>query len=389
MNDKLMDTRFAPAERAPDEKLIEQRESLLSQPLFQTLLNALPDRIMILNPERQVLLANQAMLELLGLEGDPGILGLRPGEAMQCIHHADGPGGCGTSEYCRTCGAVRAVLTSQAEGGSQHECRLTIKQGDQETPLELLVWATRFPYEAHDLTIVAISDIGHEKRRRVLERIFFHDILNTAGSLRGFAELLKTEAGGPTGEIADHIYQAARILVNEIEAHRHLLAAENNELSAQWHRIMSLDFLQSMAVRYLGHEVARDRKVLVEAESCEVEFYSDPVLLGRVVGNLLKNAIEAVRPGEPVTLGCVAEDRSVEFRVHNPGHIPRDIQMQIFQRSFSTKGSGRGLGTYSAKLLATRYLYGRVSFDSTPERGTVFRARLLRYPPEASVTAEC
>jgi signal transduction histidine kinase len=50
--------------------------------------------------------------------------------------------------------------------------------------------------------------------------------------------------------------------------------------------------------------------------------------------------------------------------------------MRIFSRSFSTKGVGRGLGTYSIKLLTERYLGGRADFVSNREDGTVFRVRL-------------
>ncbi len=46
----------------------------------------------------------------------------------------------------------------------------------------------------------------------------------------------------------------------------------------------------------------------------------------------------------------------------------------MFQRSFTTKGEGRGLGTYSMKLLSERYLNGRVEFTSSPEHGTTFTA---------------
>ncbi|MBK8046925.1 MAG: hypothetical protein IPK16_07250 [Anaerolineales bacterium] len=61
-----------------------------------------------------------------------------------------------------------------------------------------------------------------------------------------------------------------------------------------------------------------------------------------------------------------------------PGLDSADIQLQVFQRSFSTKGNGRGLGTYSMKLLTERYLQGEVGFVSTPESGTTFFAR---FPP--------
>ena len=64
--------------------------------------------------------------------------------------------------------------------------------------------------------------------------------------------------------------------------------------------------------------------------------------------------------------------------------MPHVVQLQLFQRSFSTKGLGRGLGTYSMKLLSERYLGGRISFTSTEEAGTTFTAsypRQLRRAP--------
>jgi signal transduction histidine kinase len=99
---------------------------------------------------------------------------------------------------------------------------------------------------------------------------------------------------------------------------------------------------------------------------------TDRALLGRVIGNMLKNALEASRPGEAVTAGCERQVGQVRFWVHNSAVMPRSTQLQLFQRSFSTKGAGRGLGTYSIKLLGERYLGGRVVFSSVEGQGTTF-----------------
>lgn len=56
--------------------------------------------------------------------------------------------------------------------------------------------------------------------------------------------------------------------------------------------------------------------------------------------------------------------------------MPQSVKDQIFNRSFSTKGAGRGVGTYSIKLLGERYLSGKVSFTSTPDEGTTFSIKL-------------
>jgi signal transduction histidine kinase len=53
--------------------------------------------------------------------------------------------------------------------------------------------------------------------------------------------------------------------------------------------------------------------------------------------------------------------------------MPERVQLQVFQRSFTTKGgTGRGLGTHSMKLIGERYLKGKVSFASREPDGTTF-----------------
>jgi len=59
--------------------------------------------------------------------------------------------------------------------------------------------------------------------------------------------------------------------------------------------------------------------------------------------------------------------------------MPEPVRLQIFQKSFSTKGAGRGLGTYSMRLFSERYLKGAVTFRSTKSEGTRF---LARYPKQ-------
>ena len=108
------------------------------------------------------------------------------------------------------------------------------------------------------------------------------------------------------------------------------------------------------------------------------------MLLRRVLGNMLKNALEATPPGKAVSLSCSSDQGTVTFSVHNPKPMPRDVQLQIFQRSFSTKGSGRGIGTYSMKLFTERYLGGTVHFTVSEEEGTTFRVSLPRDGQTAS-----
>jgi sensor histidine kinase regulating citrate/malate metabolism len=77
-----------------------------------------------------------------------------------------------------------------------------------------------------------------------------------------------------------------------------------------------------------------------------------------------------------VKIGCTNDDNFVTIWVRNSAFIKREIQLQIFMRSFSTKGSNRGLGTYSMKLLGEKYLGGKVSFTTDEKDGTVFSVQI-------------
>ena len=119
-------------------------------------------------------------------------------------------------------------------------------------------------------------------------------------------------------------------------------------------------------------ELMSGKRIQVEVQS-NGRIETDPTLLGRVVGNLIKNALEASRAGGTVAIRAENLSSQTVISVHNFGVIPREVQLQLFQRSFSTKGGqGRGVGTYSVRLFTEQYLGGEVKFESTDEVGTSF-----------------
>ena len=172
------------------------------------------------------------------------------------------------------------------------------------------------------------------------------------------------------------IQGAADRLIEEVKSHRQLSAAERGEVEIDIDVAESLRLMQDVANSYSEHEVANQRTININSASDNVELATDVVLARRVLGNMVKNALEASSPGETVTLGCMDDEDFVVFSVHNSCYMPKKLQLQMFQRSFSTKGAGRGIGTYSIKLFGEKYLQGRVSFTSSEENGTTFYLRL-------------
>jgi signal transduction histidine kinase len=365
-------TEFAPAEREPIEIIHRQAGDFDALPLTPKLLNAVLNYVFILNQRRQIVFASQNVLQLVPGKDYANLLGVRPGEALNCLHSTEHASGCGTTKFCSECGAVKAILAGLAGYTDLQECRLTrIINGSLEAP-DLLVYASPFPHHQETYALFCVTDISHQKRRQALERIFFHDIVNAVGGLEGMLNLLKNEV--PAESLTDVLQaeSACQDLREQVLAQKDLASAEQNELVVSPVVLNATLLLNQVMDLFRKHPIAQNRRLVLAADSAPVALISDGTLLKRVLGNLVKNALEACGSGETVTLRCALAIDRVAFSVHNPNVIPPPIQLQIYHRSFSTKGHGRGLGTYSVKLLAERYLQGIVSFISTPERGTIF-----------------
>lgn len=328
---------------------------------------------MILNQERQIVFANDALLRALNIKSAKALFGLRLGEALHCAYAHESEGGCGTTDHCSTCGAVLAILAAQKGERTHEECSVMLESGDA---VELAVNAAPVTIEDEQFTIFAVIDISHEKRRRMLERTFFHDILNTSTLLSGYAGLMRDLPPQKEREAVGIVLSTVHRLIDEIQSQQNLLAAENHELEPDFKEVHALEFINRLVDAYRRHHLMRDISIVVDAPSIDQSFQSDPVLLTRVLGNMLKNALEASTKGETVTIGCAAHEGDVDLYVHNEAVMPREVRLQIFMRSFSTKGPERGIGTYSMKLFTERYLGGKVSFTSEEGKGTTFTVSL-------------
>ena len=150
------------------------------------------------------------------------------------------------------------------------------------------------------------------------------------------------------------------------------MAAEGNELPVRPITVHSRELLQQVLDNYAELAVPRRCQLQLHADAPDPTLHADITILSRVLGNMVKNAIEASSAGEVITASCRLADSTVTFSVHNPATIPQEVQLQLFKRSFSTKGAGRGLGTYSMLLLTEKYLKGRVWFTSADGEGTTF-----------------
>jgi signal transduction histidine kinase len=371
-------TSYAPAERELLSEVLRQKMSIEASEFLDRVMAKTPYMFLILNDKRQVIYSNHLLMNHLGFQDMSKMAGFRPGELFSCIHSNKEPGGCGTSDNCRYCGALNAVLNSRKKNDLViEEAIINMNINGKTLPANYRVSSKPFEWKGESFFIVTLEDISPEKRKEQLEKTFFHDIKNKAGTISGFLKLMQ-ENGNANGTFLEIAERGISELLDDITYQQKLVQAEAGNLVIQADPISVLNILGNTCEDY--REMAGKRGISIDQtfQQEDIVFRSDIVLLKRVLGNLMKNAIEASVSGDHITAGFTTGPNDVTFSIANPSVMPEKIRFQIFNRSFSTKGTGRGIGTYSIRLFTEDYLNGKVYFTSEEPEGTTFYVILPR-----------
>jgi signal transduction histidine kinase len=272
--------------------------------------------------------------------------------------------------------------------------------------------STPFQFDENFYYLVTLEDISHEIRKAELEQIFFHDMMNSIGGLHGVIDLLKRNEDVEPLYI-DILEASYNTMYDTIREQKQYSQAESGQLTVKKELLHTQDITIETTLPFKEKNTGKG-SVEIHTETVDLLFTSDSALLSRVLINMIKNAVEASSGKDVVTVGAairdgseikrgaansheaaikegtvnrhgtaimdgtafngeaVTRDEKLRFWVHNPGFIPKETQLQIFERSFTTKGRGRGLGTFSMKLLGEHYLGGKVGFSSDKKEGTTF-----------------
>jgi len=362
-----METKYAPAAKDSKETIISQRDLVDNFLSIKPLIDDLDHMLLILNENRQIVYANQLFKHFVK---NDDTLSLRLGEVLKCVNASEEIGGCGASENCRHCGIVNSCLDMEDSQTDKQECKIT---SENNTDYALNIRAKSIKVKNYNFTLVSLADISNEKRRQMLERLFFHDVLNTAGNCKILVELMQDSDPDEIKELSKLTLEVSVTLIDQLKSQRTLNLAENSKLEIELTEFTAEEVFNDVISAYQNNFVGENKTIeLIESDCNKTVLKSDKTLLKRVLGNLAKNALEASKNAEKVSLSIGESDTRIVFQVHNQTFIPRNIESQIFQRLFSTKGSGRGIGTYSVKLLTTKYLGGEVSFKTDEKLGTTF-----------------
>ncbi len=367
-----METYFDTPLRNADDVLKVKIDIINKSPLMEVFLNSISGLLAVVDEQRQLISINKKYLELLDIENPEELLGLRQGEIINCVHAHEAPCGCGTTQFCRTCGAAVAMATSLAENKPVEKyCAIQTNNRGKAEDIYLQIKCEPIVIEDTRFILLFLHDITKEQQRLMLERSFLHDIKNMIAGLS--MANYQLSRGRCNEEVIKSVDTSTRSLIKEVELQSCLINNNMDYYKELIHQVCLENLFTDLASIYHNHPVRNNRTLTFHRGEGKTTLNTDGAVLLRIMTNMITNAFEASEETGIVDVYWVREDRSVRFTVHNETFISEDNQLRIYQRNFSTKEEpGRGIGTYTMKLFGEDMLGGSVGFSSHREKGTDF-----------------
>lgn len=348
-----------------------------SYPLLISMAETMHEMVMLLDDDRRLVYFNRRFKIFADQHNLSADYGSRPGNAFKCVNLSLGKEICGETSFCRYCGATKAIEKALCGESGMEDCSLVSENGNA---YDLRISTSSIRLFDKRFTLYCVMDISSENRKNALEKIFFHDINNLSSGLGLITDVISTYAEendiDSLKETLPLLTSAVTNMNNEIKSNYMLSLAEKDELDISLKEMDAGDIIRNVASFFKETTIDKNiifKTVIPESDTLCV---TDENIIKRIIINMTKNAVEASEDGETVTIGFKRDNGADIFYVKNPKVISDEVRMSIFKRSFSTKGIGRGLGTYSMRLLTERYLKGKVYFTSGEGKGTVFYAEI-------------
>jgi PAS domain S-box-containing protein len=343
---------------------------------LERVINSIDDGIVVLDPERKIIAANDAFLARARTSRE---------EVLGCCCYQMNPGPCHLADCptleCLQSGQNQARICERSNGTGTiaweeiHTSPILDSSGNVTQVVE--VWrdiSERRAAEAKLADSHRLASLG------ILASGFSHELNTPLATVLTCVEGILREI--PVGE--DGKMKGQRIRENASIAREQLLRCRGitqhflslSRGQAHEETIVNLQNAISAAFR-LVEPTARDRCVQIEVRppSETVLVRAGDTGIQDLLINLLLNAVQASTPGSKVVLSAERTDM-VHISVTDSGcGIAPEFRQKIFEPFFSMREGGTGLGLFLS-LSAVRKWGGDISVESIPGKGSTFEVVL-------------
>ena len=269
----------------------------------------------------------------------------------------------------RVSGGLADMLLVAAAGDTR---TLTLHDGESTHQLSLQVSQSRI--RDRNLRILVVNDIHNELDNKEIDswisltRVLTHEIMNSVSPITSLSESLRTLVPDTSSELykgLDVIHSTGRGIEGFVESYRQFTHIPTPAPTLFYVRGLverAVQLVQGVSVH-----TRIDFRWSVEPE--DILLYADENLIGRVLNNLLKNAVEAIVEGDNGWVEVRAflnEREDVVIEVGDSGNpIPPDVEERIFIPFFTTKTDGSGIGLSISRQIM-RLSGGTLTLHTTP-----------------------
>jgi signal transduction histidine kinase len=215
---------------------------------------------------------------------------------------------------------------------------------------------------------------------RELARRLAHELKNPLFPLQVTVENL-VRARQKSPEIFDEVFQeGTATLLAEITNLKNIIGrfSEFSRMPQPQRRPTQVNDVVHSVLRIFSAQLREQNRIAVRTELAGdlPEIPADPDLLQRALQNLVLNAIDAMPQGGELTIRTRALGDHLELLVSDTGSgLTEEECSRLFTPYYTTKQHGTGLGLAIVQSVVSDH-GGKISVESTKEKGTTFRIEL-------------
>lgn len=248
----------------------------------------------------------------------------------------------------RVSNGLADLLLAAAAGDTR---TLTLHDGDSTHQLSIQVSQSRI--RDRNIRILVVNDIHNELENKEIEswvsltRVLTHEIMNSVSPITSLSESLRTLVPDTSSELykgLDVIHSTGKGIEGFVESYRQF-----THIPTPAPTLFYVRGLVERAVQ-LVQSVPENTRIDFRwsVEPGDMLLHADENLIGRVLNNLLKNAVEAIGEkdnGWVEVRAFLNEREDVVIEVSDSGDpIPPEVEERIFIPFFTTKTDGSGIG---------------------------------------------
>lgn len=348
---------------------------------IRTLLDSMPESVIIVDPTAIIVDANSATERLSGFDRDH-LLGMKISEFSKCM---EGSEGSNVTTF------RKSIMARALEGEHVEQERHEYVHPKTGEPIDLLISANPIRNESgeiqgalmvsRDITEIGrlqqrLADISRHQAIGHVAAGIAHDFNNTLQTISQAVAVLHMSASRPPEERKVFL----NMIDNAVRRGAEVIARIRDYLSS------SKSVLDDVDVCALLQDSVELTRPMWQRAGIEVKTNLGPTPrvcgnaadLRRVFTNLIINSVQAMPNGGSLTLGCEEVEPGVHAWVRDTGQgIKPEARKLIFNPYFTTKAGGTGLGLSGAQKILLD-LGGNISFSSEPNEGTQFDLYLPR-----------